>query len=494
MGVEGYMRVTFTPRNIAVMLFKRRRTLEVFFGACVVLTSVYLLVVTYKYESNATVIVNLNARDLADQGNNTTGQGQLSADLAKEIVESQISILTSLDVARDVFEKLGIDKVYPAIAAETPWFGTPMDAAIKRLGKDLTVIAPADTTVLEIALLNHDPLVAQTTLQALLDAFFDRQARITRNPRTIFVQQQLQAARLDVDAAQKAYLAYREQESISSLDDERLQLIKERADLEEALNSAQAALADAEQQAATLQAALAQTPEVVTLTDENDRTLHEVDDAQTNLTNAENRYRLAAQTYTNGNPLLADERENRRAAQARLAQIRRDSASRPRAGPNPVYQNLSAAVTEAVAKLNAQRPVVDLRAKQLEDLNRRLNHLDSAEGKLLDLRRELDVAAENYQTYLQRTTAARVAEDLNRASITSLGLAQTASLPFEPARPKVLLLLALSIVIGIIGGVGLCLTLEILDETITLPEQIEPLLGLPVLVSLAEISSAPRRS
>jgi succinoglycan biosynthesis transport protein ExoP len=487
------MKITFTPRNMAVMLFKRKKALGGFFGVCVALTAIYVAISPYKYESDATVIVNLNTRDLADLGNDSTRQVTLSADLAKDVVDSQISILTSLDVRRAVLEKLGVDKVYPTIARRTPLWGTPMDSAIERLGKDLTVKAPVNSMVLEIALLNQDPSIAQSALRALLDAFFERQARISRNPRTDFVQQQLQAARLDVDKAQKAYLDYREQESISSLDDERLQLLKERTDQEELLYTAKTELADAEQQAATLQAALAQTPEVVTLTNENDRTLHEVDDAQTNLTNVEARYRQASQTYTDTNPLLADERENLRAARARLAQIREGSASRPRTGPNPVYQNLTAAVTGAAAKLNALRPVVDLRATQLEELNRRLDHLDSAEGKLLDLRRELDVAAENYQTYLQRTTEARVAEDLNRASITSLGLAQASSLPFEPARPRVLLLLALSIVIGAIGGVGLCLTLEILDETITLPEQIEPLLGLPVLVALGNISGGKGR-
>ena len=483
------MTVDFSPRNIAIGIFRRKWAYAAFFCACVGLTAVYLALTPYKYESEATVIVNLNVQDLADMPAKDGGQNQvnLTADLAKDIVESQISILTSIDVRRAALEKIGIGKVYPVIADRTPSWGTPMDAAIKQLGKDLTVIAPANTMILEVALLNHDPAIAKATLQALLDAFFERQGQITRNPRIRFVEQQLASSRRQLDRAEKAYLVYRQEQSISSLDEERSLLLKERTDLEETLDTAEADVADAVQRTAVLRAALTHTPSRTLLSNENDRTMHQVDDATSNLNNAEDRYRQAVQTYAPTNPLMRDEQSNLAAARQQYANAAHASRSRRRVGANIAYQNLVPIVAQSSAEIPAGKAKVELRTKELNDINRRLQHLDRSEGTLLDLKRALDVAATNYQTYLQRVTVARVAEDLNRASITSLGLAQPATLPFEPARPRMLLLLALAIVVGLIGGFGLVLMLEILDETLMRPDQVRSVLGLPVLASIAKV-------
>lgn len=483
------MSIDFSPRSVAVGIFRRKWAYGLFFCACVGLTAIYLALSPYKYESEATVIVNLNTQDIADvpAKDGSSSQLNLTADLAKDVVESQISIITSLDVRREALEKVGLEKVYPTIADDVPTWGTPMDAGVKQLGKDLDVIAPTDTMVLEVSMLNHDPAIAQATLQAILNAFFERQSQVTRNPRIQFVEQQLNTARRDLDQAQNAYFAYRRQQSISSLDEERSQLLKERTDLEEAFDGAKADLVSATQRTTVLRATLSRTPSSVLLSNENDRTMHQVDDATANLVGAENRYRQAEQTYAPNNPMLDDERANLDAAQEQYEKTARSSGSRRRVGANLAYQNLIPIVAQSRAGIPAGQAIVDLRASELNDIDQRLRHLDQSEGTLLDLKRALDVAVANYQTYLQRITEARVAEDLNRASITSLGLAQPATLPFEPARPRVLLMLALAIVVGLVGGFGLVLVLEMFDETLARPEQVRNALGLPVLVSLAKV-------
>ena len=70
---------------------------------------------------------------------------------------------------------------------------------------------------------------------------------------------------------------------------------------------------------------------------------------------------------------------------------------------------------------------------------------------------------------------------MNQAGITNLSVVQAPSMPYRPARPRKLLLFALALFAGLAGGLALCLLMEMLDDTIALPEQVEALTGLPLL-------------
>jgi succinoglycan biosynthesis transport protein ExoP len=70
---------------------------------------------------------------------------------------------------------------------------------------------------------------------------------------------------------------------------------------------------------------------------------------------------------------------------------------------------------------------------------------------------------------------------MNQAGITNLSVVQAPSLPYRPSRPRKLLLLGLALFAGLAGGLALCLLLEMLDDTIALPEQVEALTGIPLL-------------
>jgi uncharacterized protein involved in exopolysaccharide biosynthesis len=94
------------------------------------------------------------------------------------------------------------------------------------------------------------------------------------------------------------------------------------------------------------------------------------------------------------------------------------------------------------------------------------------------------VESANYKTYLARMEEARISDDLNRAGITNLSIVQTPSLPYEPT-PKIPLIVALSVIVGLFGAVGLCFALELSDETMHSPASVEESIGLPVLATVS---------
>ena len=472
-------------RSLTSILFRRKKAFLSFFLAVALAASAYLLIAQRKYQSEALVLFNFSSKDLADSSMNSGEQHQVGTTDVSKIVNSEMSLLQSDDLVRATLMKVGLPKVYPAIYEDPPSYGTPLDAAVEQFGKDLDVSVQPNTNVLQVTLLNPDPAIAQQTLATLLAVFMERQASMNRNPRTAFLQAQLDEAHRAVDAAQHDFLAYKQQHGISSLEDERPLLLRQRGDIEENLGAAQSKMADSQKRRDDLRKALGLTPAEITLTDENDNGVRELADAKDRLSAAESRYQIAKQTYAPGNPVLADERANLDLARKNYNDLDAKSRSRLRTGANPVRQTLQTNLTGVEADVAAGQAVLNQLNGQLVAINARLDSINSAEGQLLDLKGKLDVATQNYQAYLQRTVDARVAEDLNREAITSVGLAQDPSLPYKPARPKVLLVLALALLTGVIGAAGLCFILEMVDETVSRPEQVEPLVGLPVLVTLS---------
>ncbi|QWC22576.1 capsular biosynthesis protein [Bacillus haikouensis] len=57
----------------------------------------------------------------------------------------------------------------------------------------------------------------------------------------------------------------------------------------------------------------------------------------------------------------------------------------------------------------------------------------------------------------------------------------------SPIKPKPLLNIAIAMVVGLMAGVGLAFLLEFLDNTVKTEQEVEKLLGLPVLGSIARI-------
>jgi len=490
------MKLQLTPRNVAFILFKRRKAFTLFFAAVSLLTVLYVTLVPWRYESTAAIVVKVDEQNLADpklQQPAGQAQPQANLDLAKYIVNSHVDILESTDVARAALLKLGIATVYPKIAANPPWFfGTVLDAATTRFEKDLDVKVDKDSNTLLVGLYNDDPAVAQEALKTLIAAFMDKQARVMRDPLSDFMKEQLAAARALVDKAQTAYLDYRQQAGVSSLTDERSLLLNQRDDIEESISDAEAKFASARSSRDALRASLAAMPQDIQLSNENDQILRQADSARDRLATAEQRYLEAKQSFAPDNPLLQDARAEVDLARQNFETIAKSPAGRVRSGANPVRQTLETQLRQTEADLAAEQAATEQWQDNLKSVQARLDHIDQVEGEMSNLQRQLDVAVDDYKAYLARTEEARISEALNRQRITSLGVSQEPNLPYQP-KPAIPLVLALAVLVGFAGGVALCFALELGDATIGMPEQVEPRIGLPVLVTLNHAGLPGRR-
>ncbi|MDG4561591.1 MAG: polysaccharide biosynthesis tyrosine autokinase [Candidatus Competibacter sp.] len=103
------------------------------------------------------------------------------------------------------------------------------------------------------------------------------------------------------------------------------------------------------------------------------------------------------------------------------------------------------------------------------------------------LRREVDTNRQLYDGLLQRFKEVGVAAGVGTNNISIVDEAKAPSFPYKP---NLRLNATLALVLGLLGGIGLAFLFEHLDDTFRKPEDLEKLLGLPVLGMIPMLKQA----
>lgn len=107
------------------------------------------------------------------------------------------------------------------------------------------------------------------------------------------------------------------------------------------------------------------------------------------------------------------------------------------------------------------------------------------------LKREVDTNRQLYEGLLQRLKEAGVSAGLKASNIR---IVDAADVPRKPARPRLLLNLALGLVFGMGLGVGAAFVQEYLDNTLKTSEDVERFLNVPALALIPSVESLNHRS
>ncbi len=497
------MEIQLTPRSIAYVIFKRRRAVIGFFLACLALNFLYIYMAPAKYESDAQVMVkvNFNNPDLArpdfgGNGNNSNGQAQspqISDDVLKSLIVSYKSLATSQDIERATVNKITIDKLYPnlkdSLMLKLFFNGTLLDKAVEKLDDDISVDQLKESNILQVAVFNHDPLVAKQTEETLLSQFIALQQSVFRAPSTTFVEGQLDQAHSHSQAENDELRAFKVAHQLSSIPDERSQLLTERTDISDNLDTARSTLGAALARKQALELSMRDFEAHATSSSGTDAMSRQLDDAQARLTAQIERHNAALTTYPADSPFVKNAEVAVSDARKRLADIQAEIDKTVRGGASPVYQTLQTDMLRNNAEVSGAEAQVSAITKDLAGINARLLELARLEGQLHQLESRVNVAQDNLTTQLQRVEESRISSDLNKSQITSLAIVQQPTLGYKLARPRWKLSTALALFLGIFGGLAFGFMRESLSETFGLPEQLEKAFQVPVLATLNHIPS-----
>lgn len=180
-------------------------------------------------------------------------------------------------------------------------------------------------------------------------------------------------------------------------------------------------------------------------------------------------------------------------AEAVAPQPRANVDSKARLQLDPTYRQVQADREMTTASIRElQRAAVALRA-QISDYQSRVEAAPMVEQQLVAVQREYNLAQQQYNDATARLTTASLSENVARNHDTErFSLMYPASLPTEPISPVPLRVMLISLVAGVIAGVGLALVREFLDPAIHSTRDLGDEVDVPVLGEVAHVPATTR--
>ncbi len=139
------------------------------------------------------------------------------------------------------------------------------------------------------------------------------------------------------------------------------------------------------------------------------------------------------------------------------------------------------------AELQSVKAREETQRAQLVDFRKKHEKLNRIEMEFGRLREEIEVHRQNYRLYLTKFEEARISDEMDRKKIANVSIIEPARPPLKPESRNISRNLALATILGGVGGLGLALFSEDLEDKLDRDEDVEHHLHLPVLASIPQL-------
>ncbi len=242
--------------DILFALFKRKRTIILCAVVGIIAAAAFYFFYPPVYESQAKLLVRYVLERSAVDPIEAEKAAAASSNYTDRVIDAEIEILTSWDLAVQVAEAIGpkrllppatdlLTKVAHAIGLKQPSAAATETEAASTISLGLKVISTKGSNIIFVSYKNHDPQMATLVLQELLSRYFVKHLEVHRSAGAFdFVTQQTDQVRARLNQTEDALKSLRDKTGIVSLKEGSAALTAEAAKTQEALNAAEAELAE----------------------------------------------------------------------------------------------------------------------------------------------------------------------------------------------------------------------------------------------------------
>jgi uncharacterized protein involved in exopolysaccharide biosynthesis/Mrp family chromosome partitioning ATPase len=409
------------------------------------------------------------------------------------LINSEVEILTSQDLIRQVVEAVGINKLAPG-----PVNDATMGKAAEYISQNLEVSVITNTNIISVMFRSGDPNLPMPIVQDLVNRYFDKHLIVHRSTGAFdFVAQETADLKQELAKTEAELKQLKDGAGIISLSEAKADLAAELGKTQEELDTAESDLAAQQARVKGLEKSLA-LPEIRGSEAQAEPVSGDVQEkykallAQlTQLQKAETELLLK---YTPQNPIV----------KVKAAQI--EELEKQRAGLEKTYPallNTAAAVSvmgqAAQPNITSERAIlagllskVDAVKARMIGLQARAKTISGVAPRIEELERKKEVEETNYKHSEASLEKARIDETLDPSRMPNISVVQAPS-PAVKAKRNLQ-----KAVFGIAGGgfaVGIALALLIeliLDKTVKRSLELEKQLRIPLLMSIPYLN--PGRS
>jgi uncharacterized protein involved in exopolysaccharide biosynthesis len=400
----------------------------------------------------------------------------------QEVVNSELEILTSRDLARATIEEMGLAKLYPRLA-ETRSQDAALEKAIELFSRALVVRPIKNSDIIEVSFDAPSLGLAQAVLHQLIERYQQKHIEVYSRPLSGFLDTQVAGFEHNLHTVENEIAELKTAKSVFQVTDERRQLLDTRTTLQQTISQLRSRSVELQNRLEQLQRMRKETPETLQLYSESEQS-DALERARSQLLDLELQNTQLSARFADENRSVQNVRAQIAILKDYVKQQEKRFAGRVRTGRNPLFDEITAEITRAEAEITPGRARADALDQDVERNEDRLRTLADAERILVGLDRERDSLESSLRTYRQRQADARILEDLDRQKIVSISMIQEPTGTNEPTTPKPLSYFGA----GIGGGIGAVIALIALlftfRNTYIAPEGVETGAGIPVLVSL----------
>ena len=478
--------------DILFMLFRHKwKILALTLGGLIAAVAFYLAVPA-AYESEAKLLVRYVMERSAVDG--LDSQIKTPTPENHTLINSEVEILTSTDLIRQVAEAIGVNRFASGPASEVA-----TEKAIEAINQSLEVSVVKDTNIISVAFRSDDPKLPMPVVQELVKRYFDKHLAVHRSTGAFdFVRQETAELKKQLAQTETELKQVKERAGIISLTEAKADIAAEIGKTELELDSALADRASEEARVKDLEKSLAlpeaqgsQTPAQPVSGD----VLEQYKSLVARLAGLQKAEDDLLLKYRPENPIV-------KVRASQIADLEKQRSDLEKAYPALVNTAVAASVTgqagqpgiagerailagleSKVAALGSRMAALQVRAKAISE----------AAPQIQELERKAQIEETNYRASEASLEKAQIDETLDPSRMPNISVVQAPS-PAVKAKRNIG-----KTVMGIAGGglavgIGIMLLIEfILDQSVKRSVELEKRLQIPLLLTIPYLSSGHRR-
>ncbi len=442
------------------------------------------------YESEAKLFIRY-VLDSKSPSPTPDGSRMISSYDGQSVINSEIEILNSLDLAEQVVDNIGPDKILAKAGG-----GKDRIRAADVVRRGLVVEVPNKSNVMRILFQHPDPDIVQPVLTGLIDSYFKKHAEIHQAFGVVddFLSQETDQLRAQLAQTEEELHQARNKAGVISLEDSKKDYTDQIAKIRQEIFDAEAELAEHQ---ATLKAITATAPVSTEPTNAEPAVASlPVDEYKSISTRVDELWKrqqeLAAQ-FTDENTLvkgirqqIAEAEQSKRTLEEKYPALTRLGAS----VSNPSTQRAGNSVdvgTETTQVLAIQTKIKVLNG-QLDEIRKEAGTMDQMDSTISELQRKKKLDESNYQYFSSSLEQARIDEAVNHGKISNISKIQAPSPPFRApsGSPKKI---AMIVAGGVALGLGWAFLIELfLDRSVKRPIDVQTKLRLPLFLAIPDVN------
>ena len=478
---------SFSLRDLVAIGFRHKRIALLCFFAVLLGSVLAAFFQPPHYRATTKFLVDRERQDpivSPEQSSSVVERSQVT----EEELNSEIELLQSGDVLRQVVTSCGLDRVKSLreyiLGPMTP--EKKIAKATERLQNTLQIEPMKKSDLISVTYTSSDPQLASHVLRALGDAYIQKHVDVHTPPGQVkFFDQETERYKKDLNDAETQLKVFSEQPDGVAPQMTRDITLQKLSEFRSSLQQTRAEMAATEQRISTLQKQAGITPERLTTS------MRQQDDAQVlqglknTLMNLELKRTELLTKYQPTYPLVQEADKQIADTKASIAVEEAKPLKEETTDRNPTYAWINQELAKAKsdysglqARASAQQAIVEKYESEARDLEKK----GLTEQDLL---RTVKTDEENYLLYQRKREQARMTEALDRTRIVNVAIAEQPVVPSLPSNSPVVVVL-IGILLAAMATVGVVFIREYLDRSFRTPAEVSAELNIPVLAAVPQ--------